>query len=633
MANIVGAALLGGFVCVSSIAAGEIPPEVRQALQRNAQGLSPIRVSWTQQLGSELSIQEWLKKVNLEAFYVDEFSPQEVTYAWQDGMWHSHLSETKVELTRGIFVDKKTGEVRAKPGFDFSQLPRRAVFTEVACNRQCISSGNGSKGGSARLSIDSVDTPKWFPRKCRLFNPAYFREAGFVLPSSIATQHEGVKSLPLALIASGAQVAKVQETTLDGRRCLMVELEDKERNTRFYLDPACAYAVFRREERTRSGQLTAVSTMSDFVPCRDPKLWLPKRCEVAYYTWQTVPDMITEKPLAKRTFAVRAIDRRPIPLEHFSLKYDTPGTLVIDSTLPQARQMPDGVLRYVVPVDPDDLEAVIQAAADRKPFIPKGLAVSKTTSPVTLASLAADQRDLIQSMATASVKGRTAPVRVALFDNETSGSNPGQILPRLFPSDSEGVLKVVTSADIRAGTLDGFDVIVFPGGSGKQQAAAIQDQGYQAVREFVRRGGGYLGICAGSWLATCKPSGTLALVNAKANGSIEFGWVKMELTEVGQSILGQFAGLPVAEYGGGPIFSPAHERDLPDYVPLAFYRTEASQSSVPTKRVLTDTPAIVAARFGKGRVLLFSVHPEGVRQLDSLLKRAVLSVACDERAK
>ena len=596
------------------------------------EALSPISVSWTQQLGSDLSVQEWLKKVKLEGFYVDEFSPAEVTYAWQDGMSYSHIRQSKTLLDLGIFVDKETGEVRAKPGFDFSKLPRHIIFTERTCNRRKLFSGEGRSKGRASLIIDSVDNPKFFSRDSIFFESKYFREAGFVLPRSIAMHQEGPKSLPLALVESGARLAKVQETTLDGRKYLLLELEDKDLNTRFYLDPACGYAVCRREEVTRSGQLAVISTASDFVQFRDPDIWLPRRCDVVYYTWRTIPDVITEKPLAKRTFVVGKIDKHPLPAERFSLRYSMPGTVVVDSTLPQAKQMPKGVLHYVVPADPGDLDAAIQAAADKKPFFPKGLQVSKIKSSVTLASLTEDQRGLIQSMVASSVNGRVAPVRAAVFDDETIGSDPSWMVSHLVDSESRGVGKVVNSADIRAGALDHFDIVVFPGGSGRQQARALGDKGRRAVEEFVRAGGGYVGICAGSWLATCKPSGSLGLINAKASGSVDYGWVKMELTEVGRSILGEFPGLVAAQYGGGPVFSPAGERDLPEYVSLAFYRTEPSNFKA-QRRILMDTPAIVATRFGKGRVLLFSVHPEGLSELESLVKRAILSVAYDEQAK
>jgi hypothetical protein len=42
---------------------------------------------------------------------------------------------------------------------------------------------------------------------------------------------------------------------------------------------------------------------------------------------------------------------------------------------------------------------------------------------------------------------------------------------------------------------------------------------------------------------------------------------------------------------------------------------------------MVDTPAIAAATFGGGRVLLFSPHPEYTADSRPLLKRAVLLVA------
>jgi putative intracellular protease/amidase len=46
-----------------------------------------------------------------------------------------------------------------------------------------------------------------------------------------------------------------------------------------------------------------------------------------------------------------------------------------------------------------------------------------------------------------------------------------------------------------------FDLVVFPGGSGSRQAAALEQEGRGAVWRFVEAGGGYLGVCVGAYLA------------------------------------------------------------------------------------------------------------------------------------
>jgi len=51
------------------------------------------------------------------------------------------------------------------------------------------------------------------------------------------------------------------------------------------------------------------------------------------------------------------------------------------------------------------------------------------------------------------------------------------------------------------GGVSSFDVLVVPGGSAAKDARLLGEEGRAAIRTFVRRGGGYCGICAGAFLA------------------------------------------------------------------------------------------------------------------------------------
>jgi hypothetical protein len=75
-------------------------------------------------------------------------------------------------------------------------------------------------------------------------------------------------------------------------------------------------------------------------------------------------------------------------------------------------------------------------------------------------------------------------------------------------------------------------------------------------------------------------------------------------------------------YANGPILSPAGQENLPEYVPLAFFRTEIAKYE-PQKGTMIDTPAIIASEFGRGRVMAISPHPEASADLESLVQRAV----------
>jgi predicted deacylase len=236
-------------------------------------------------------------------------------------------------------------------------------------------------------------------------------------------------------------------------------------------------------------------------------------------------------------------------------------------------------------------------------------------------------------------------IRVAVYDAGGTGGKGVRNLERILESEPMFILHHIGPTDIRSGVLDQFEVVIFPGGSGSKEAAAIGQDGCAAVREFVESGGGYVGICAGAYLATAKYTWSLALVNANTfTGNREIpgigvksmwfrgsGTVKMELTEEGREILGDLPGLVELRYANGPILSPADKEDLPEYVPLAFFRTEISKYE-PQEGTMINTPAIVASEFGKGRVIAISPHPEGTAGLESLVQRSVVWVAGESAA-
>ena len=61
--------------------------------------------------------------------------------------------------------------------------------------------------------------------------------------------------------------------------------------------------------------------------------------------------------------------------------------------------------------------------------------------------------------------------------------------------------EAVTSAEIRDGRLGAFDILFVPGGWASDKTAALGEAGREAVREFVRSGGSYIGFCGGAGLA------------------------------------------------------------------------------------------------------------------------------------
>ncbi|MGD8240306.1 MAG: BPL-N domain-containing protein [Armatimonadota bacterium] len=211
-------------------------------------------------------------------------------------------------------------------------------------------------------------------------------------------------------------------------------------------------------------------------------------------------------------------------------------------------------------------------------------------------------------------------LRVAVYHGKGAGA---AVVPGLGKRPDVRV-EAVSPADIRDGVLADFDVLVQPGGSGSGQAAGLGESGREAVRRFVREGGGYIGICAGAYLATNGYSWSLGIVDARAIDTQHWarsnGTVQIELTDEGRRILDDFAGPIDIRYGQGPILARGGDPDLPDYTILAVYRSEVGRNGS-LEGVMTGSPAILMGEYGRGRVFAISPHPEKVEGLRYLVYR------------
>jgi putative intracellular protease/amidase len=225
--------------------------------------------------------------------------------------------------------------------------------------------------------------------------------------------------------------------------------------------------------------------------------------------------------------------------------------------------------------------------------------------------------------------------RVAIYDAGGVGGNGPRNVDRVLAGHA--LVRRVGAADVRDGVLGQFHLAVFPGGSGSKQAKALAPAGRKAVQDFVRSGGGFAGICAGSYLAAANYEWSLGLSNhktfCKSVDIPEVGrksmWyrgpsamVQMELTDAGRKILGNKKGAFDVRYHNGPIMSPMGKADLGAFQPLAHFRSEVSRYE-PQKGTMTGTPAIIAGQYGKGRVLCISPHPESTPVLHELVRRGL----------
>ncbi len=220
------------------------------------------------------------------------------------------------------------------------------------------------------------------------------------------------------------------------------------------------------------------------------------------------------------------------------------------------------------------------------------------------------------------------PIRVALYDDEGAFGKGVPRVTEILGQAGNFQVTIFKAADL-PGALQEKDVVIFTGGSGSKQGNAIGEAGRAEVQRFVRAGGGYLGICGGAYLACSKFSWGLGLLDAQTvspKWKRGEGQVQIEITPAGQSLTSLPAEQRGIRYANGPIIKPAGRTDLAPYEPLAIFRTELAENGSPVG-AMVNTPAILQSRFGQGRVIISSPHPEQTPGLDVAVERAVRWVA------
>jgi hypothetical protein len=249
---------------------------------------------------------------------------------------------------------------------------------------------------------------KWMPGKdypqAGYFTHDYFQAAGVRFPTRV--QELLLDSRPqaelLARLNQGGRIEAIDEAEVEGHRLLRVrmtaqdssmirppanlaamedelrkrnvnqkEIEERladarqaqtapQRQFEYFLDPDLGYAARRIDTRDESGHLLTRTDCMDIQPLADRKIWLPRRCRVAQYTFVGLKNQVFASPLFVNQISVSSIDLQPWPNQRFELNYTTPGTQVSDATFPEAEGT-KGV-SYEIPANPEQLDQVIAAA-------------------------------------------------------------------------------------------------------------------------------------------------------------------------------------------------------------------------------------------------------------------------------
>lgn len=200
--------------------------------------------------------------------------------------------------------------------------------------------------------------------------------------------------------------------------------------------------------------------------------------------------------------------------------------------------------------------------------------------------------------------------KVALFlDNGCSGRAVFCWI-KLLTNSPELEVEFIDSKILRKNKLDKFNLLLCPGGGSARQLAAMQKSGQKIVKDFVRNGGAYLGICAGCFNVLNRPERMQML---------PFDWVPyasgktsilaVDIDAAAAKELNILKDCYWARYSGGPVIRRSAAPDQDTGKVLGVYKSSAGgYNRAPYNFV--GTPAAVSAKFGKGTVVGVSYHPE-----------------------
>ncbi len=193
-------------------------------------------------------------------------------------------------------------------------------------------------------------------------------------------------------------------------------------------------------------------------------------------------------------------------------------------------------------------------------------------------------------------------------------------------------LAPVSAARIAAGGLAGAGLLLVPGGWPSRKRTVLGEAGMAAIRDFVARGGSYLGLCGGAGLGLAVPEGLALLPLGRATAPERLPRLHGDVrclpgeaaTSFWQGIAaparfhvwypGQFASPAgpavqvLARYlePGPDLYSGDHP--VARVASSAWAALEAAAGIPLDPQRLAGKPAVVAGSHGRGRVVLSHLH-------------------------
>lgn len=195
--------------------------------------------------------------------------------------------------------------------------------------------------------------------------------------------------------------------------------------------------------------------------------------------------------------------------------------------------------------------------------------------------------------------------------------------------DPEMNVRTITASDIANNILDSMDAIIIPGGGGSRQFMNLGAENQKRIKDFVARGKGAVGICAGAYLFSSTPEYTCMNMNGAQAIDIEHdnrghGMSKLTLNDEGKKIFPELANYDTCYiiYYEGPVFTK-NPADSIQYTVLAMMESDVHEEGNAPANMTNGKPFFTANSYGKGRVFNSIAHPEATPGMMWMIPRMV----------
>ncbi len=234
----------------------------------------------------------------------------------------------------------------------------------------------------------------------------------------------------------------------------------------------------------------------------------------------------------------------------------------------------------------------------------KNHGVGRTAAETINVSNTATTTHSAQIIAQTSKECSLSKARIAVY-NGPGVWNSGLEAIKLYLSSRRIDFALVNASTIKEQGLRNYNVLIIPGGWSYDYYKELGPTGEAAIKRFVQRGGGYLGVCAGAYLAAKAIVWeaniyhySLGIADVLAIGpKPNYPWPTQAYIAINMTSIGIENGLNAtyrALYYGGPEFKPLDNNTV---TVVAVYGDSGN-------------PAIILTRYGEGRVALTGVHLE-----------------------